>query len=41
MTREIKLILFNGFQKKSQKTLRKDINKGLRLKEEYFKQKKG
>jgi phage-related protein len=35
------VILFNGFQKKSQKTLRKEIDKGLRIKEEYFKQKEG
>ena len=35
------VILFNGFQKKSQKTPRKEIDKGLRLKDEYFKQTKG
>lgn len=35
------VILFNGFQKKSQKTPRKEIDKGLGLKDEYFKQKKG
>ncbi len=34
------VILFNGFQKKSQKTQKKEIDKGLRLKDEYFKQKK-
>lgn len=34
------VILFNGFQKKSQKTPKKEIDKGLRLKDEYFKQKK-
>ena len=36
-----KVILFNGFQKKSEKTSRKEIDKGLRLKDDYFKQKKG
>jgi len=35
------VILFNGFQKKSQKTPRKEIDKGLRIKDEYFKQTKG
>ena len=35
------VILFNGFQKKSDKTPRKEIERGLRLKAEYFKQKKG
>lgn len=30
------VILFNGFQKKSQKTPRKEIDKALKLKEEYF-----
>jgi len=35
------VILFNGFQKKSQKTPKKEIDKGLRLKDEYFKLKKG
>jgi len=35
------VILFNGFQKKSEKTSRKEIDKGLRLKDDYFKQKKG
>ena len=35
------VILFNGFQKKSQKTPKKEIDKALRIKEEYFKNKKG
>jgi phage-related protein len=35
------VLLFNGFQKKSQKTPKKEIDKGLRLMDEYFKQKKG
>jgi len=35
------VILFNGFQKKSDKTPKKEIERGLRLKGEYFKQKKG
>ena len=35
------VILFNGFQKKSDKTPKKEIEKGLKLKAEYFKQKKG
>ena len=35
------VILFNGFQKKSAKTPKKEIEKGLKLKAEYFKQKKG
>ncbi|MEM9895013.1 MAG: type II toxin-antitoxin system RelE/ParE family toxin [Bacteroidota bacterium] len=30
------VILFNGFQKKSQKTPRKEIDKALRIKDEYF-----
>jgi len=34
------VILFNGFQKKSQKTPRNEIEKAMRLKEEYFKQRK-
>ncbi|WP_342450711.1 type II toxin-antitoxin system RelE/ParE family toxin [Lunatimonas salinarum] len=33
------VILFNGFQKKSQKTPRKEIEKALRLKADYFKEK--
>jgi phage-related protein len=35
------VILFNAFQKKSQKTPKKEIEKGLKLKQEYFKNKKG
>ena len=35
------IILFNGFQKKSQKTPKKEINKALKLKKEYFNKKKG
>ena len=34
------VILFNGFQKKSKKTPRKEIEKALRIKEEYFELKK-
>lgn len=30
------VVLFNGFQKKSQKTPKKEIDKALQLKEEYF-----
>ena len=33
------IILFNGFQKKTQKTPKKEIEKALRIKNEYFKQK--
>jgi len=35
------VILFNGFQKKSQKTPKKEIDKALKLKQEYFSKKKG
>jgi phage-related protein len=35
------VILFNGFQKKSQKTPKKEIDKALKLKQEYFNKKKG
>lgn len=35
------VILFNGFQKKSQKTPKKEIDKALKLKQEYFDNKKG
>lgn len=35
------VILFNGFQKKSQKTPKKEIDKALKLKQEYFTKKKG
>ncbi len=31
------VVLFNGFQKKSQKTPKKEIEKAIRLKNEYFK----
>ena len=31
------VVLFNGFQKKSQKTPKKEIEKAMKLKEEYFK----
>jgi putative addiction module killer protein len=34
------VILFNGFQKKSQKTPQREIEKALRLKKEYYEQKK-
>lgn len=34
------VVLFNGFQKKSQKTPKKKIEKAMRIKEEYFKLKK-
>lgn len=34
------VILFNGFQKKSQKTPNKEIDLALKLKEEYFNSKK-
>jgi phage-related protein len=33
------VILFNGFQKKTQKTPYREIEKALKLKREYFKQK--
>lgn len=35
------VILFNGFQKKRQKTPKKEIDSALRLKNEYFDNKKG
>jgi phage-related protein len=35
------VILFNGFQKKSQKTPKKEIDKAVKLKQEYFNKKKG
>jgi phage-related protein len=35
------VVLFNGFQKKSQKTPKKEIDKALRIKDEYFNSKKG
>lgn len=34
------VVLFNGFQKKPQKTPKKEIDKALRIKEEYFELKK-
>jgi len=34
------IVLFNGFQKKSQKTPKNEIEKALRIKEEYFEYKK-
>lgn len=34
------VVLFNGFQKKSQKTPRKEIEKAMRIKKEYFEYKK-
>ena len=33
------VVLFNGFQKKSQKTPQDEINKALKIKDEYFKSK--
>jgi len=30
------VVLFNGFQKKSQKTPQKEIDKALKIKQEYF-----
>jgi len=35
------VILFNAFQKKSQKTPKKEIVKAIKLKEEYFNKKGG
>lgn len=34
------IVLFNGFQKKSQKTPQSEIEKALRIKKDYFKSKK-
>ena len=34
------VVLFNGFQKKKQKTPKKEIEKAMRIKKEYFEQKK-
>jgi len=34
------VVLFNGFQKKSQKTPAKEIEKALKIKEEYYESKK-
>lgn len=33
------VVLFNGFQKKSQKTPQSEIDKAIKIKEEYYKQK--
>jgi len=33
------VILFNGFQKKSQKTPRKELEKAIRIRKEYFREK--
>ena len=35
------VVLFNGFQKKSQKTPTKEIEKGLKIKKDYFNNKNG
>ncbi len=34
------IVLANGFQKKTQKTPKKEIEKALKIKEEYFNEKK-
>ncbi len=34
------VVLANGFQKKTQKTSKKEIDKALKIKEEYFNEKK-
>ena len=34
------IVLFNGFQKKSRKTPKKEITKALKIKDEYFKLKR-
>jgi len=34
------IVLFNGYQKKTQKALNKEIEKAMRIKEEYFNTKK-
>ncbi len=34
------VVLANGFQKKTQKTPKKEIEKALKIKEEYFNEKK-
>jgi phage-related protein len=34
------VVLFNGFQKKAQKTPRKEINKAKRIKQEYYESQK-
>jgi phage-related protein len=33
------VVLFNGFQKKTQKTPKEELEKAMRLKNEYFEQK--
>ena len=38
-TEKVKVVLFNGFQKKSQKTLQPEIDKALKIKGEYFNEK--
>jgi phage-related protein len=35
------VMLFNGFQKKTQKTPEKEIDKAIQLKKEYYAEKKG
>lgn len=35
------VVLFNGFQKKSQKTPKGEIDKAMKIKQEYFDKKKG
>lgn len=35
------VVLFNGFQKKSKKTPKKEIDKALKIKQDYFDKKKG
>ena len=35
------VILFNGFQKKKQKTPKREINRALKLKQDYFEKKRG
>ena len=35
------VILFNAFQKKTQKTPKREINKGIKLMNDYFKNRKG
>jgi phage-related protein len=40
LTRGKLVVLFNGFQKKTQKTPKKEIDLALRLKDEYFNSKK-
>jgi phage-related protein len=34
------VVLFNGFQKKTQKTPKKEIEKALKIKNEYYESKK-